>query len=86
MAARTGVEEVSSFATMLVQSERFGTSIADALQTYAASMREERSLQAQELAEKAAVKLIIPMATLLIPALLIIILGPGVMVVVKALG
>ncbi|MFC1805462.1 type II secretion system F family protein [Planctomycetota bacterium] len=85
MAARTGVEEISSFAMMLVQSTRFGTSIADALQTYAASMREERSLQAQELAEKAAVKLIIPMATLLIPALLIIILGPGLMLVVKAL-
>jgi len=85
MAERTGVEEVSSFASMLVQSDRFGTSIADALQTYAESMREERSLRAQEAAEKAAVKLIIPMATLLIPALLLVILGPGLMLVVKAL-
>ena len=85
MADRTGVEEVSSFATMLVQSERFGTSIAEALETYAASMREERSMQAQEMAEKAAVKMIIPMATLLIPAMLLVILGPGLMLVVKAL-
>jgi len=85
MAERTGVDEVSSFATMLVQSERFGTSIADALQAYAGAMREERSLRAQEAAEKAAVKLIIPMATLLIPALLIVILGPGLMLVVNAL-
>ena len=53
MAERTGVEELSSLAAILIQTERFGTSIADTLSVFAASMREERSFNAQENAEKA---------------------------------
>ena len=77
MAERTGVEEISSFATLLVQSERFGTSIADALRTFAASMREDRSLRAQEAAEKTAVKLLFPMVLFIFPAMLVVLVGPA---------
>jgi len=77
MAVRTGAEQLSSLATILVQSERFGTSIADALREFAASMRQERRLTAEENAEKMAVKLIIPMVLFIFPAIGIIVVGPA---------
>ncbi len=77
MAERTGAEELSSLVAVLVQSERFGTSISDALKTFASSMREERSTIAQENSEKAAVKLLFPMILLIFPAMLIVIMGPA---------
>ena len=77
MAERTGCDEVSSFATLLVQSERFGTSIADALRIFASSMREERSMRAQEAAEKTAVKLLFPMVCFIFPAMLVVLVGPA---------
>jgi len=77
MAERTGAEEVSSLAAMLVQSERFGTSIADALRTFASTMRERRSAGAQEIAEKVAVKLLFPMVLCIFPAVLVVLVGPA---------
>jgi len=86
MADRTGAQEISSLVGALVQSDRFGTSIADALRTYATSMREIRSQQAEEAAEKMPVKLIFPLALLIFPALLIVISGPAVIEWVKIIG
>jgi tight adherence protein C len=77
MASRTGAEELSSLAAILVQTDRFGTSMATALQEFAKSMREERSFKAEESAEKMAVKLVIPMTLFIFPAVLIIIIGPA---------
>lgn len=78
MAERTGVEDISSLVGLLVQSERFGTSIAEALRTFATSMREIRSQRAEEVAEKMPVKLLFPMILLVFPALLIVVAGPAV--------
>jgi tight adherence protein C len=78
MAARTGVDKLSSLAAVLVQTERFGTSIATALRVFAASMREERFFLAEERAEKMAVKLIIPMCLFIFPSIFIITGGPAV--------
>ena len=75
MAERTGAAELSSLVAMLVQSERFGTKMADALRTFAESMRENRSLRAQEAAEKMAVKLLFPMVLFIFPAVIIVIAG-----------
>ncbi|MHC4792563.1 MAG: type II secretion system F family protein [Planctomycetota bacterium] len=61
MAERTAVEDLSSLAAILVQTERFGTSVGTTLQIFAAAMREDRSFTAQENAERMAVKLLIPM-------------------------
>lgn len=77
MARRTGAEELGSLVAVLVQSERFGTSIADALRTFASSMREGRSALAEERAEKTAVKLLFPMVLLIFPVMLIVVVGPA---------
>jgi tight adherence protein C len=77
MAERTGASEIGSLAAMLVQSERFGTSVADALRTFASSLRERRSIQSQENAEKMSVKLIIPMVLFIFPSIVAVLAGPA---------
>ena len=85
MAVRTNSADLSSLVAVLVQSDRFGTSIAEALRTFATSMREQRSMRAQEYAEKMAVKLIFPMVLFIFPAVVIVMAGPGFMSLVTAL-
>ena len=86
MAQRTGEPELDSLVAVLVQSERFGTSIAEALKSYAESMREYRSQRAQEAAEKMAVKLLIPMILFIFPAVMIVMAGPAVLSMIKMMG
>ncbi|MFC1634463.1 type II secretion system F family protein [Planctomycetota bacterium] len=78
MAVRTGAIQLSSLAAILVQSERFGTSMAVALREFASSMREERRMRAEENAEKIAVKLIGPMVLFIFPAMTIVMVGPAI--------
>lgn len=77
MAKRTGAEELSSLVAMLLQAERFGTSISEGLQNYATFMRETRSQRAQEAAEKMAVKLVFPMVVAIFPAVVLLMAGPA---------
>jgi tight adherence protein C len=77
MATRTGAEQLSSLAAILVQSERFGTSVATALQEFASWMRDERHLRAEEEAEKLPMKLLFPMALFIFPAIMVVALGPA---------
>ena len=86
MANRTGVDQLSSLAATLVQTERFGTSISTALREFAISMREERFFAVEEKAEKMAVKLIIPMVLFIFPAVLIKVAGPAFVAIYKAMG
>lgn len=86
MAQRTGAEEVASLVAVLIQSERFGTSVGDALRTFAASMRERRSQRAAEAAEKMAVKLLFPMALFIFPTILIVAAGPACVVLSEVMG
>lgn len=86
MAERTNVQEVSSLTATLIQSERFGTGIAEALRVFAQAMREERSQRAQEAAEKMAVKLIFPMVLFIFPAVVIVMAGPAFLKLSGALG
>lgn len=76
MAQRTGVDEVSSFANVVLQSVRFGTSMSDALQVYAQEMRVSRELRAQEMANKLPVKMSAVMSALMLPAMILLIVGP----------
>lgn len=76
MATRTGVEEVAAFANVVLQSIQFGTSISETLTTYAQEMRVHRELRAQEMANKLPVKMSAAMASLMLPALLLLTLGP----------
>lgn len=77
MADRTGAEDLAALVSTIVQSERFGTSIGDALKAAATSMREVRSQRAEESAEKMPVKLLFPLVLFLFPAVLIVIAGPA---------
>jgi len=85
MAARTGSQDISSLVALLVQAERFGASIIDALSMFAKSMREIRSTRAEEAAEKMAVKLLFPMVLFIFPSLLIVMVGPAVMQIVDVM-
>lgn len=76
MASRTGVDEVNSFANVILQSMRFGTSVSDALQIYAHEMRLSRELKAQERANKLPVKMSAVMSALMLPAMILLIVGP----------
>jgi len=76
MVERSGVDEVASFANVVLQSVQFGTSISDALSSYATEMRVNRELRAQEKANKLPVKMSAILAGLMMPVLLIICLTP----------
>jgi len=86
MARRTGADELHSLAAVLVQSERFGTSMSEALTLFAQSMREARSHRAKEAAEKLSVKLMLPMLLFIFPALVLVTAGPAFILLYHALG
>jgi tight adherence protein C len=74
---RTGVDDVKSLVAMLVQTDRFGTSITESLRVFADSIRIRRRQRAEELVAKAAIKLIFPLLLFIFPALLIVLMGPA---------
>jgi tight adherence protein C len=77
LAARTGVDDIRVFCTMLIQADRFGTSVGRAIRVYAHSLRVKRRQRAEQTAQKAAVKLLLPLAVFLFPTLFIVVLGPA---------
>jgi tight adherence protein C len=84
LADRTGVSDISSLVALLVQTERFGTSLANALRVHADAMRIIRMQHAEERAQKATLKLILP-STMIFAALLLIFLAPGAYMLITAL-
>jgi tight adherence protein C len=78
MGARCGVQDVSSFVTVLIQSASFGTSISDALRVYASEMRDKRVMRAEEAANKLPTKMTLATMMLTVPPLLVILVGPSV--------
>jgi tight adherence protein C len=74
---RTGVDDLRSFVTMLVQADRFGTSIGRAVRQYSDQLRTKRRQRAEQAAQKASVKLLLPLTCFLFPTLFIVILGPA---------
>ena len=78
MALRTGVEEISAFAQLIAQSMEYGTSISEAMNAYAVEMRDTREMKAVEKANKLPVQMSAVMASLMLPALFIMTLGPTV--------
>ena len=86
MADRTGVADIRSLVTMLIQTERFGTSIARSLRIHAETMRTKRRQRAEEAAAKTAIKMIFPLALCIFPALFVVILGPAVIDIFQTLS
>lgn len=77
LALRTGVEDVDTLVAMLIQAERFGTSVADSLRVHSDSLRTKRRLRAEEAAAKIPVKLLFPLIFCIFPSMLVVLLGPA---------
>lgn len=82
LAERTGVDDLRSLVAMLIQADRFGTSIAKAVRVFSDSLRTKRRQRAEQAAQKAAVKLLFPLACFLFPVLFIAILGPAILTLI----
>jgi tight adherence protein C len=80
---RTGLEDIKSLVAMLVQTERFGTSIAQSLRVYSDDMRIRRRQRAEEKSAKTAVKMVPALVFFIFPALMVVILGPAVIALIK---
>ncbi|HEX5362823.1 MAG TPA: type II secretion system F family protein [Gallionella sp.] len=85
LALRTGVAEIDSLVALLVQSDRFGTSVADSLRIHSATLRTKRRLRAEEAAAKIAVKLLFPLIFCIFPALMLVLLGPSYLTMFRVL-
>lgn len=85
LALRTGVEEIATFATMLTQADRFGTSIGESLRVFSDDLRHKRQTRAEELAAKIPTKLLIPLVVCIFPAIIMVIMGPAVIRVVRVI-
>lgn len=83
MAERTMVDDIRAFTTMLTQTERFGTSLSQALRSFSDDLRTKRRQFAEEAAAKTTIKLIFPLVFAIFPALLVVVLGPAVVQIVK---
>jgi tight adherence protein C len=77
LALRTNLDEIRSLTTLLVQTDKFGTSMADALRVYSDSYRTQRYQRAEEMAAKLPVKMVIPLVLCIFPSLFLVILGPA---------
>jgi tight adherence protein C len=77
LATRTGVEEVEAWVALIIQAERFGTSIASALRIHSEMLRTKRRQRAEEAAAKIALKLLFPLIFCIFPSLLLVVLGPA---------
>ncbi len=77
LAMRTDSEDVQSFVTLLIQTEKFGTNVAQAMRVQADSMRTRRAQKVEQLAATLAVKLLFPTILLIFPSLFLVLLGPA---------
>lgn len=77
LAMRTGVDDIASFVAMLVQADRFGTNVAEALRVQAETMRTHRRLRAEERAAKIPLKLLFPLIFFIFPSLMVVLMGPA---------
>jgi tight adherence protein C len=85
MAETAGVDEISSFATLMIQSDKLGTSIAQTLRIYAAEMREKRVMRAEEKAHRLPVLISIPLVTCMLPVMIGVLMLPAIILVIRQL-
>ncbi len=82
---RTGVDDIRSLVTTLVQTDRFGTSIAQALRVHSDSLRTERRQRAEEQAAKTTIKMVPPLVVFVLPSIIIVTLGPAIIQLYRTL-
>ena len=83
LARRTGLDDIKSLVAMLVQTERFGTSIAQSLRVYSDDLRLKRRQRAEEAAAKISVKMVPVLVFFIFPALMVVILGPAAITIMR---
>lgn len=86
MALRAGLEELEDMVSVLIQADKFGTSLADSLRVHSDVMRARRSERAEELANKIPVKMLLPLILFIFPTLLMVLLGPAIIQLLKVLS
>ena len=85
LALRTGVDDVASFVAMIVQADRFGTNVAEALRIQGETMRTHRRLRAEERAAKIPLKLLFPLIFFIFPSLMLVLMGPAMISIYRVL-
>jgi tight adherence protein C len=85
LAARTGVDDLQALVATLIQTDRFGTSVAHSLRIHSDDLRTKRRQRAEEMAAKTTVKMAVPLVFFIFPALFVVILGPAVITMIHAL-
>jgi len=85
LALRTGVEEISTFATMLTQADKFGTSIGESLRVFSDDLRHKRQVRAEEMAAKIPTKMLFPLVVFIFPSIIMVILGPAVIQIIRTI-
>jgi tight adherence protein C len=85
LATRTGLDEIASFVAMMLQADRFGTSVADSLRVHADMLRVRRRQRAEEQAAKIPLKMLFPLIFFIFPALLLVLMGPAMIQIYRTL-
>ena len=86
LAARTGVDDVASLVAMLVQTDKFGTSVAQSLRVHSETVRTKRRQRAEEAAAKTGVKMVFPLVFCIFPAIWVVTIGPAAIKFIQVLG
>ena len=85
LALRTGVEEIGTFAIMLTQADKFGTSIGESLRVFSDDLRHKRQVRAEELAAKVPTKMLFPLVVCIFPSIIMVIMGPAVIQIIRTI-
>jgi tight adherence protein C len=83
LSARTGVNDIRALVATLVQTDRFGTSVAQALRAHSDSLRTERRQRAEEQAAKTTIKMVIPLVIFILPSIILVSLGPAIIQLIR---
>jgi tight adherence protein C len=86
LSERTGVEDLQALVAMLIQTDRFGTSIAQSLRVHSDTLRTKRRQRAEEAAAKTTIKLVFPLVVFIFPAMFVVILGPAILHILEQLS
>jgi tight adherence protein C len=86
LVARTGVDDIKSLVATLIQTDRFGTSVAQALRVHSDSLRTERRQRAEEQAAKTTIKMVPPLVVFVLPSIIVVTLGPAIISLYRTLS
>lgn len=85
LALRTGIDEIGTFATMLTQADKFGTSIGESLRVFSDDLRHKRQVRAEERAAKVPTKMLFPLVVCIFPSIIMVIMGPAAIQIIRTI-